>query len=527
MRWSLEWREKLEQLLNTLRKQNQDLTAIYAHQQALQYTSNEPLPQNQEDMIPARLSALIEVSKLLCDSIAEMSFCDCHCVHFKLDSEIGRIAEVTQDPMLAPPIQGHIFSRQAIIRKFPLVITKIDERDNLIIQPISEYSGTGIVISSEPEERGIAMSPLKRLILVGPQGEESLRKHIRFADNQVVETSSTWAIVTTISKSVGSKAGELQFLDLQDKPDTKPPKAPPRSGSEHMKRKAKAKKSERKRKGKAKESEVIDTKSMLAVGSDFETTSGTQRSSSPTPMTEIDNFCSIMENPFLGNEAAIGYCLGQIKSGNPERHHFVYCDQQTSISHLTRVSLEDILYESYLVRRESLIISLVLAECVLEFGSFPNSFFPLGWRSRNIFFFHNLNDPFSFDSLPIPYITPTFTSSNPNIPTSPARSDQLFSLAITLLEIGLGNPLWKTRVQGSYQPSNIEGPIGDYMDAKTLLEQGGLEKTMGLVFLQIVGRCLYCDFGIDEHDLSKKTLQDAFYKKVVVPLRNCLESTIV
>ena len=64
------------------------------------------------------------------------------------------------------------------------------------------------------------------------------------------------------------------------------------------------------------------------------------------------------------------------------------------------------------------------------------------------------------------------------------------------------------------------------MDAKTLLEQESLEKYMGLIFHQVAARCLYCDFGIDQNDLSKKQLQEAFYKKVVVPFRNCLESTV-
>lgn len=115
-------------------------------------------------MIQAHLSSLREISKLLYNSIAEIPFCDCHCVYFKLDSEIGHIAEVTQDSMLVPPIQGHIFSRQAIIQKFLLVITNVDKRDNL--NPISKCSGAGIIITSESERRVIAMTPFKCLILV-------------------------------------------------------------------------------------------------------------------------------------------------------------------------------------------------------------------------------------------------------------------------------------------------------------------------------------------------------------------------
>lgn len=128
--------------------------------------------------------------------------------------------------------------------------------------------------------------------------------------------------------STRTKESNFQVLDLQDMMDTKQPKAFARSGlrSEYMKRKAKARKCQGKGKGKGKEAEVIDTESKLVVGLNFKSFCSAQHSASLARMRVIDNFCSIMENPLFNNKPAFGYYLEQIKSSNPERHHFVYCD---------------------------------------------------------------------------------------------------------------------------------------------------------------------------------------------------------
>jgi hypothetical protein len=111
-----------------------------------------------------------------------------------------------------------------------------------------------------------------------------------------------------------------------------------------------------------------------------------------------------------------------------------------------------------------------------------------------------------------PYVVPAFPrgiqASEPvtsNYSTSPARNEQLFSLALVLIEIAFGNKLFKI-----HEPRQIPEKEGDqwaeYMKAKVILDSGVLQKEMGVAYAQIVKRCLYCDFGILEEDLNKKEM---------------------
>jgi len=216
----------------------------------------------------------------------------------------------------------------------------------------------------------------------------------------------------------------------------------------------------------------------------------------------------------------------------------------TANAHLR--SLEEILERNdNLFQDDSLRISLVLAESLFVFGSHPRSFFKTGWRSRDIFFFPPLETPKSpnINTIGQPFIIPNFhqdqdhqgaqsgpvSDDNPRV--SPTRSEHLFSLALTLIEIGYRKPLWKINSQFKLPQKAplTQNPIAEYMKAKSILDTGKLElqKRMGPEFAQVVIKCLFGDFGVNEDDLCTRKLQEAYYRQVVVPLKNCLERHLV
>jgi len=245
-------------------------------------------------------------------------------------------------------------------------------------------------------------------------------------------------------------------------------------------------------------------------------------SKSPSTITEINGLRFLMQN--ITPEA--NRWVSQIKSYDKRRYRVLLPSNQSRTSSTTHMSLETILEETTLLRDDCLHISSMLAESLLEFSSYPGSFFQIGWRSRDIFFFQESQNPGTL------YIVPIFAKTlncqeatampkgYSETPPSPARSEQLFSLALTLIELGYGCPLWK--IPGRYKIPQTANPIEQFMKAKDVINSKSLSREAGAAFSQVVARCLYCDFGIDEDDLSKKELQEIFYKKVAVPLKGCL-----
>lgn len=59
----------------------------------------------------------------------------------------------------------------------------------------------------------------------------------------------------------------------------------------------------------------------------------------------------------------------------------------------------------------------------------------------------------------------------------------------------------------------------DYDAAERLAQGPGLRNRMGPRFATIVRKCLSCDFGLGENDLSNEQLQGVFFVDVIVALR--------
>jgi hypothetical protein len=66
-----------------------------------------------------------------------------------------------------------------------------------------------------------------------------------------------------------------------------------------------------------------------------------------------------------------------------------------------------------------------------------------------------------------------------------ARNEQLFSLALVLIEIAFGDKLFNI-----YEPARIAekkgDPFAEYMKAKMILDSGQLEREMGVTYAQVI-----------------------------------------
>lgn len=268
-----------------------------------------------------------------------------------------------------------------------------------------------------------------------------------------------------------------------------------------------------------------------------------RRLSTVTINVDVDGLCSFLEGLQSGKHAK-----GAIpsKGSSPNYRCLMYSNPPTldlTSPSPSRISLEAILKrpnkQSLLPRLERLKIAVILSLSLLHFGTYSISWFRERWRSQDIFFFLEPQQ-----QLPVcvgalgPYVVPAFpmatksTSTNGGTRISPpaqmrgiAQNEQLFSLALVLIEVAFGNTLFEI-----YEPANILEKRGDevveYIKAKMILDFGVLAQEMGPVYAEVVGRCLYCKFGdtgVGKVDLSMQELQELFFRKVVCELKRCLE----
>jgi len=58
---------------------------------------------------------------------------------------------------------------------------------------------------------------------------------------------------------------------------------------------------------------------------------------------------------------------------------------------------------------------------------------------------------------------------------------------------------------------------------REILKSRMLAHEIGRRYASVVDRCMDCDFGLGEGDLTSKEVQGAFYRKVVKELETCVE----
>ncbi|KAF8864962.1 hypothetical protein BDZ45DRAFT_469877 [Acephala macrosclerotiorum] len=222
-------------------------------------------------------------------------------------------------------------------------------------------------------------------------------------------------------------------------------------------------------------------------------------------------------------------CLGYLETES-NRHHLYYTPEQLSSPRSDPVSLSHLmskdvrhsplgdlnLYEKFRLARQ-------LSEAVLHYHPTPVMRRP--WRSDDVIFFGNdLTNTQQRPSIADPHLKVQI--GNRELNTCPyqsldedafsPRNPHLFALALLLFEIGYQTSIEDLHFQFRSLGATSENQrhynlilkvCKNFMSAKT-----------GIPYKVIVYKCLNCDFGTGEDDLSSANLQRAFYEHVVCVL---------
>lgn len=112
-----------------------------------------------------------------------------------------------------------------------------------------------------------------------------------------------------------------------------------------------------------------------------------------------------------------------------------------------------------------------------------------------------------------------FLDASSSSGTCLAKNEQLYSLAIALIEIAYGDTL-----QNLLQENGVVGGewnhAKEYSGARELAERVG--EVMSRRYAMVVRRCFWCDFAIEEEQMTSARLQRAYYEKVECELRACM-----
>jgi hypothetical protein len=453
----LSGKDEIQKLIETLRAQNIDLGSIRKQRESSKKNSKPRFRKDLEhspnpDAILAKVLQIRKISKTLYQSLAATAGCHCHRVNLELQGFLEQINSPA----------GSLQASKAT--KFRLVVS--NDSDSNGSGSTTECHCTSIIINSEFDPVAEATPP-KRLGSMDSLCNPS--KRVRFAspgdddeDNEpLIETTSAKAVIT-ISDDSNTNGKRTVSVDIG--PGRKKVRlsfdAPDPGG--------------------------IPTAKIA--------------SSAPLSIAEVDNLCTLMRN--LQHGKPVNECLGRIstKGCKTSYRHLIYRGGPSPFQ-TSRTSLESILCRDdkqvLIPRVERLRIAVTLAASILHSGSYTASWFQERWRSRDIFFFLPQQRSLAAGRSALqPHVVPEFPraiedAQDPDVippislVPSVARNEQLFSLALVLIEIAFGDKLFNI-----YEPARIaekEGdPFAEYMKAKMILDSGQLEREMGVTYAQVI-----------------------------------------
>ena len=251
----------------------------------------------------------------------------------------------------------------------------------------------------------------------------------------------------------------------------------------------------------------------------------------------IEDLCSHFEHEQSTSEEA---CLGFFKDTYLQRfYHSSAIDCPTGCSSslaevITWIDENSVMRS--LPRHAILALAASMASAVLQYYSTP--WLSESWQSRDIWFF-GIEDlqqgEQGVKSLESPHLNVdisrpgAFTDDHSLLTTSiednksyGVRNELLYRFGIMLLELGFAKPwlVLRERITTALPPINSK--ISDYQVAEKLARL--LVNSMGPQYSRIILKCLGCDFGLGESDLSSEQLQQIFLTDVVDALKRLQHS---
>lgn len=241
----------------------------------------------------------------------------------------------------------------------------------------------------------------------------------------------------------------------------------------------------------------------------------------------IADICTTLHRVQKTNEI-VGY-LADETNGNHHKHYL--CRANTiPVDEPQSESLGEILARSQhvsasfsLLRRERLELAVILASSVLQLDG--SCWIEPRWSSYDVLFYnkaHGASTPY----YRYPYLLwkqcsldthPSSGYSTPGPIDRTIRSDVLFALGLTLIELCFGATMENLRTAEDDDPNTF---IAKLNTAHRLLNL--VYREMGDVYGDVVRRCLLQPFDVRELSLDNEDVQQQVYDGIVAPLTDAL-----
>ena len=231
-----------------------------------------------------------------------------------------------------------------------------------------------------------------------------------------------------------------------------------------------------------------------------------------------------------------GYDLGFLEDDTVGKyqHHLAFLERGEprtcfpSLGYLLK-SPEPIGPEHHLSKKDRLYIALTLASSVLQLDETP--WLPKSWKSTSIFLLHVRQPGSQITSVGRlhPYLSSRIsrevaeanTPANPGAALYDTHSEILRSLGFMLIELCLWKPLEDWEI-----PEDSENGADDtqrrFRTAKRLLPE--VDAEAGIVYGDIVHRCLYCRFDSRDINIENADFQKEVFNRIVIPLSENLKN---
>lgn len=254
-------------------------------------------------------------------------------------------------------------------------------------------------------------------------------------------------------------------------------------------------------------------------------TSGDSQRSSGNSLSDpqdIEDLCKAMLN------AKERSCLGVLSDEHERRHRVSISGVSCGNDPLQTVSLQELLAQARLGKKERLILGVKLASMLLQLHETP--WLADTWRNVDIRFREKRDGPRSA-FIGQPFITKRFLSSTcqsmPLPPDNPTplrevRNQSTFALGLVLTELWFGKPVDHLRGSNNPDISNEPNDIIDFATVESLSDV--IYDEAGDWYGDAVRRCIRCEFDQRSDSLESEGLKEAVHRMVVSPLEKNLSA---
>ena len=218
-------------------------------------------------------------------------------------------------------------------------------------------------------------------------------------------------------------------------------------------------------------------------------------------------------------------CLGVLADGNRTCHRLSITNLPSGKEPMQTVSLEDLLTQTQLERKERLILGLKLASSLLQLHSTP--WLTETWGKIDVRFKRQKGSHSAFLSRPFftkKFLPPNYqiSDSEPGNITLPhgIRNQSIFALGLILTELWFGKPVDQLRASTDLDSQNQANGLTDFATSIRLLKS--IYSEAGEFYGDAVRRCIRCDFNQKHDDLEAAVLKEAVHDGVVAPLEEHL-----